>query len=82
VVAVSHAIVLGCTGMRGWAELLTEHLAQHGHGGIPVIDPVITTLKIAEALVDLGLTPSSRTYPTPPVKTVRGYDALMDVVTR
>ena len=78
----AHAIVLGCTGMRGWADLLQRHLAESGHPGIPVIDPVLTTLKIAEALVDLGLKPSSRTFPTPPAKTVLGYDALTSVVQR
>lgn len=76
----AHAIVLGCTGMRGWAELLREHLAEHGHPGIPVIDPVITTMKVAEALVDLGLRPSARTYPTPDPRPVLGYDALNGVI--
>jgi allantoin racemase len=73
----AHAIVFGCTGMRGWAEHLSAHLADKGHEGIPVIDPALTTLKIAEALVDLGLTPSERSYPTPDSgKGVAGYEEL------
>jgi allantoin racemase len=59
----AHAIILGCTGMRGWAAQLAAHLEQHGYPGVPVLDPALTTLKIAEALVDLGLRPSRRTYP-------------------
>jgi Asp/Glu/hydantoin racemase len=38
--------------MVGYADDLTGQL------GIPVIDPPIVTLKVAEAMVDLGLTHS------------------------
>jgi allantoin racemase len=73
----AHAIVLGCTGMRGWAEHLSSHLADKGHHGIPVIDPALTTLKIAEALVDLGLRPSELSYPTPDLgKGSTGFEEL------
>lgn len=72
----AHAIVFGCTAMRGHAERLRESLTARGHEGIPLIDPTIATLKIAEALVDLGLTPSARTYPTPPTKKIVGYEGF------
>lgn len=69
----AHAIVFGCTGMRGCAEGLRVALAERGYPGIPVIDPVVAAFKVAEALVDLGLTPSKRTYPTPRDKKIVGF---------
>ena len=69
----AHAIVFGCTGMRGCAEGLRVTLAERGYPSIPVIDPVVAAFKIAEALVDLGLAPSKRTYPTPREKEIVGY---------
>lgn len=72
----AHAIVFGCTGMRGCADGLRASLADAGYPGIPVIDPVIAAFKIAEAMVDLGLTPSQRTYPPPRAKAIVGYDAM------
>jgi len=42
-------IVLGCSGMIGLAEWLSEELE------VPVIDPAITTFKIAEGFSQLGL---------------------------
>jgi allantoin racemase len=69
----AHAILFGCTGMRGCAEGLRVALAERGYPGIPVIDPVMAAFKVAEALVDLGLTPSKRTYPTPREKEIVGY---------
>lgn len=72
----AHAIVFGCTGMRGCAAGLQATLADRGYPGIPVIDPVIATFKIAEALVDLRLAPSRRTYPTPREKPLPGYEKL------
>lgn len=74
----AHAIVFGCTGMRGWADAVSAHLAANGHEGIPVIDPAPTALKLAEALGDLGLRPSRATYPRPQAdKGVTGYDDVV-----
>jgi allantoin racemase len=72
----AHAIVFGCTGMRGCAAGLKADLEARGYPGIPVIDPVIAAFKLAEALVDLGLAPSKRTYPTPREKPLPGYESL------
>jgi allantoin racemase len=77
----AHAIVFGCTGMRGCAPALKERLAARGYEGIPVIDPVVTAFKIAEALVDLGLTPSTRTYTRPREKATPGYDLMFERAT-
>lgn len=77
----AHAIVLGCTGMMGWSKRIEEHLAQHGHPGIPVIDPVIAAVTLGEALTRMGLTPSARTYARPLAKFTRGYDSVVAAVT-
>jgi allantoin racemase len=79
----THAIVFGCTGMKGCAAGLKAALETRGYDNIPVIDPVIAAFKVAEMVVDLGVTHSKRTYPTPPPKAIVGYDvALVDAVAR
>jgi allantoin racemase len=70
----AHVIILGCTGMIGSALALEQGLQRRGYTGVPVIDPVPATIKIAEALVDLRLSHSKRTYPNPPAKRIVGYD--------
>jgi allantoin racemase len=52
-------IILGCTGMIGMAQELQKKL------GIPVIDPTAAALKMAESIVDLGLSHSKLVYPKP-----------------
>lgn len=47
----SDAIVLGCAGMAGLPQLLTEQL------GVPVVDGVAAATVMAEGLVRLGLRP-------------------------
>jgi allantoin racemase len=58
----AHAIVFGCTGMRGMAAKVQERLKQQGLE-VMVIDPSLAALKWAEMLADLKLAPSRRTYP-------------------
>ncbi len=70
----AHVIIFGCTGMIGCAGEVQRGLAARGYGGIPVIDPVPAAIKIAEALVDLGLSHSRRTYMPPRAKRIEGYD--------
>jgi len=50
-------LILGCTGMIGVADTLQEKL------GVPVVDPTLAALKIAETLVSMNLTHSSLAYP-------------------
>lgn len=64
----AHSLVFGCTGMLGWADDLAQALTDAGYPGVPVIDPIPTTLRTAAALVASGLTHSKRTYPAPPAK--------------
>jgi allantoin racemase len=56
------AIILGCTGMVGMARELQEALK------VPVVDPAIASLKLAEALVDMKLSHTKLVYPEPPPK--------------
>jgi allantoin racemase len=69
----AHVIIFGCTGMAGMAREVEEGLKRRGITDVPVIDPAILALKIAEALADMGLSHSKRTYPTPPKKEIVGY---------
>ncbi len=68
----AHIIIPGCTEMIGLASEVQRGLAQRGCE-VPVIDPPAVAVKMAEALVDLGLAHSKRSYPTPPEKAVVGY---------
>lgn len=62
------SIILGCTGMTGLGAKLAEHL------DVPVLDPLLVTVKFAEMLVKLGLKQSKMTFPTPPPKKMIGYE--------
>ncbi len=56
----AEVLVLGCAGMAGYAPEVEKRL------GAVVVDPTTTTLKVAEALVDLGIHHSKvRFYATP-----------------
>jgi allantoin racemase len=68
----AHILFFGCTGMRGLAQRVEQALAERGYP-VPVIDPGMAALKLAEGLVDVGLSHSKRTYPPPPPKEVVGY---------
>jgi len=67
----AHVIVLGCTGLAGLAKQVKVGLSKAGYE-VPVIDPAGTALKVAEALVDLKLAHSKKTYPEPPEKEIVG----------
>ena len=67
----AHIIVLGCTGMAGLAEQLKLGLAKQGYE-VPVLDPAIVSLKIAENLVDMKISHSRLTYPQTPEKERKG----------
>lgn len=68
----AHAIVFGCTGMRGVTDGVAQALREQGLD-VPVINPSVAALKLAESLVDMGLSHSKRTYPVPPPKEIVGY---------
>jgi allantoin racemase len=58
----AHVLVFGCTGMAGLTEDVQQALDKKGITGIPIIDPAVNALKLAEALVDMGLSHSKKTY--------------------
>jgi allantoin racemase len=64
----SGAVVLGCAGMAGLCAALQQKL------GVPVIDGVAAAVKLAEALVALGLQTSKHgDYATPLPKRYTGW---------
>lgn len=70
----AHVLIFGCTGMKGFADAVARELEHAGYGGVPVIDPMPTTLRMAEAMVKANLRHSRRSYHVPPPKKVAGYD--------
>jgi allantoin racemase len=59
-------IILGCAGLAGYAEDVEREL------GVVVLDPTSVALKIAEAMVDLGLRHSRiGRFARPPVKEIK-----------
>jgi allantoin racemase len=58
-------IILGCTGMIGLEKKLNQQFP-----GIPVINPGNVAIKMAEILVDLGLSQSKKSFPFPPSKEI------------
>jgi allantoin racemase len=61
----AEVILLGCTGMSGYASGLAKHL------GIPVLDPAACALKMAVDLLEMGLSHSKRSYPSPPAREIK-----------
>jgi len=76
----AHVIVFGCTGMIGYADGVRDGLVERGHPGIPVLDPVPVTVRVARALLASGLTHSARTFPPTPEKRIDGYPFLTDAI--
>ncbi len=62
----TEVIILGCAGLAGYAEDIEQEL------GIVVLDPSAVGLKIAEAIVELGLTHSKvGRFAQPPAKEIK-----------
>ena len=59
----AHVVILGCTGMFGFAQAIQKQMTERGCSGVPVLDPIPIAVRVAETLIDLGLRNSSRTYP-------------------
>jgi len=60
----AEAIALGCTGMSSLAKRLHDELR------IPVIDPAVASLRLAELYVNMQLTSSELAFQTPTPKTI------------
>lgn len=55
-------LLLGCLSFLGLAHPLSERL------GIPVVDPAVAPVALAECLVRQGLKTSRKAYPAPPLR--------------
>ncbi|UCB45245.1 MAG: aspartate/glutamate racemase family protein [Spirochaetota bacterium] len=60
----AEAIVLGCTGMSSITNRLQKELA------VPVVDPAVASLKLAEVFVNMGIIKSSIAYEAPREKEI------------
>jgi allantoin racemase len=60
----AHVIVPGCTATAGLAAQVQALLAQLGCP-VPVIEPLWAAVRLAESLVDMSVSHSKRTYPSP-----------------
>ncbi len=60
----AEAIALGCTGMSSLTGRLNREL------GVPVIDPAVASLKLAEIYVSMGLASSNIAYEVPSEKEI------------
>lgn len=67
------AIVLGCTGFMGLAEVIRAKLLEE-ELDVPVIDAIPLTIRVADSLVKCGLSHSKYVYPKPDKKDLVGYD--------
>jgi len=63
----AEAIVLGCTGMLGMAQYLSEQMTARGTP-VPVVDPTAAAIGYLELLIRSRLSQSQLTYQSPPIK--------------
>jgi len=66
------AIILGCTGFLGLAEIIYESLCEKGLD-VPVIDAIPLTIRMVDSLIKCGLSHSKHIYPAPGKKEISGY---------
>lgn len=66
------AIVLGCTGFMGLAEVIRARLLGE-ELDVPVIDAIPLTIRLADTLVKCGLSHSKYIYPMPGKKDIVGF---------
>ncbi len=59
------AVCFGCMALNNHVDRLREELAE-SHPGATIVHPGRVSIKLAEMLVELGLTQSRFTYPSPP----------------
>lgn len=67
-------IVLALPDYNDWAGQVKEHLVTCGYQ-VPVLEPVKVAIKHAENIVEMGLSQSKITYPTPKI---RMYDGCLE----
>ncbi len=72
----AHVMVFGCTGMLGAAREVEDGLRARGYDSIPVVDSMVWAIKMAEAIADMGLTHSKRSWSPPPAKRIAGFEFM------
>ena len=73
----AEAICLGCAGMAGLEEAITTEL------GVPVVDGIGAAVRLAEAVVGLGLKTSKLcTYAAPEAKAITGWPLSQSLAPR
>ena len=60
----AQAIILGCTGMIGVDELLSQELEEKGYS-VPVLYPAAVSIRYLESLIKLNISQSKRAYIPP-----------------
>jgi allantoin racemase len=70
-------IILALHGFFDLSHQVKEHLALRGKL-VPVLDPLRVGIKHAENLVDMGVSHSKVTYPSPQPKGIIGYEVHFD----
>lgn len=66
------AIVLGCTGFMGLADVIRENMLSEGLD-VPIIDAIPLSIRTADTLVKCGLSHAKTVYPLPGKKNIEGY---------
>jgi len=67
-------IVLALPDYNDWSDQVKEHLATRGNP-VPILDPVKVAIKHAENIVEMGMSQSKISWPTPEI---RVYDGCLD----
>ena len=67
-------LVLALPDYNDWADQVKEHLVICGHQ-VPVLDPIKVAIKHAENIVEMGMSQSKITWPTPEI---RVYDGCLE----
>lgn len=70
----AECILLGCAGFVDFVEKMREEL------GVPVLDGVMPAVKLAEALVKMGVKTSKyNTWKPQEPKTINGFESIVDI---
>lgn len=66
------AIIPGCNLLANMVGKIQDGLAQRGIM-VPVLNPILVAIRLAETLIALGLSQSQRSYPSPANKPIQWY---------
>lgn len=70
----AECVLLGCAGFVDFVDALKQEL------GVPVLDGIMPAIKLAEALVKMGVkTSKANTWKEPEPKDFKGFDGIVDI---